>query len=131
MPKGNENTVMTNMVQGEALQFKDKNTVLNIVGEDGLALRFAHTKHKGDKEVVLKAVNQNPQALDYASDKLRGDKDVVSAALRHLNLSLNYGDDEDGDDEINTILLSVREYGHQILEVLTVSRNNHCFCKME
>jgi hypothetical protein len=95
----------------------DKAAMLNIVQQDGVALRSAHYQIKTNEDVVLAAVQQNGRALEhaisfqnekrivlvavqqnglalqYASKKLQGEREVVLAAVRQNGLALQYADD--------------------------------------
>ena len=83
----NKNVVLEVVKQnGLALQFAseklqdDKNVVLEAIKQDGGALRFAPEELRDDKKVVLEAVKQDGRALRFASEKLCNDKDIQIAA---------------------------------------------------
>jgi hypothetical protein len=53
----------------------DKNIVLAVVSQNGLALETVSDELKDDKDVVLAAVRQNPESMQYASDELKDNTD--------------------------------------------------------
>ena len=90
---------------------RNKEVVLEVVREDGLALQYASKDLRGDKEVVLEAVRQNGRALQYASEDLRGDKEVVLEAVREDGYALQYASEElRGNKE--TVLEAVKQDIH-------------------
>ena len=64
----------------ENIDWNNKNVVLEVVKQNGLALQFASEKLQDDKNVVLEAVKQDGRALRFASEKLCNDKDIQIAA---------------------------------------------------
>jgi hypothetical protein len=62
----------------------DKALVLDAVGNDGKALRYASDALRNDKEVVCAAaVSAEFKALLYASDDLKNDPDLFLTLMRH------------------------------------------------
>jgi hypothetical protein len=49
---------------------------------DGMALRYASERLRGDRGVVLAALQQDGMALQYASESLRADEKVVAHAIK-------------------------------------------------
>ncbi len=88
----------------------DKAKVMEMVKENGWALRSASEELRADKEVVLEAVRQNGRALQYASEALRADRKVVLEAVKQNWIALGYAAVElRGDDEI--MLEAVKQDG--------------------
>ncbi|MCR4792549.1 MAG: DUF4116 domain-containing protein [Lachnospiraceae bacterium] len=88
----------------------DKAKVIEMVKQNGWALRGASEELRADKEVVLAAVSQNGRALQYASAELRADRDVVLEAVKQNWIALGYAADKlRGDDEI--MIAAVKQDG--------------------
>ena len=78
----------------ENIDWNNKNVVLEVVKQNGLALQFASEKLQDDKNVVLEAVKQNGWALAYASENLRDDKDIVLEAVKQNEWALQFASEE-------------------------------------
>ena len=59
---------------------KTRKQLLEVVKQDGWALRYASAALKDDREIVLEAVKQNGDALYYASAALQDDREIVDCA---------------------------------------------------
>eukprot|EP00931_Biecheleriopsis_adriatica_P055652 TRINITY_DN32955_c0_g1_i1.p1 TRINITY_DN32955_c0_g1~~TRINITY_DN32955_c0_g1_i1.p1 ORF type:complete len:499 (+),score=96.41 TRINITY_DN32955_c0_g1_i1:195-1499(+) len=63
---------------------------LNVVRQDGLALRSVSDELRDNGIIVLEAVKQNSRALKYASSRLRADRDFVLTAVRLNSEAVKY-----------------------------------------
>jgi len=59
----------------------NKEFITEAVGQNGLLLKYASKKLKGDFDTVLKAVQQNGDAFEFASENLKNNKDIIYAAI--------------------------------------------------
>ena len=74
----------------------DKDYVLEAVGENVFALKYASPELQNDKDVVLKTIENNVAALHYASDDLQNDEDIKAIAESYEGFD-DLGDDDPGD----------------------------------
>jgi hypothetical protein len=82
------NTVSNNLYFGDKSPEKlknDKDFVLAVVNNFGLALQYASDEVKANPKVVLAAVNNFGLALKYASDKMKANPKIVMAAISYLS----------------------------------------------
>jgi hypothetical protein len=61
---------------------QNRNFMLRVVAQNGLALHWASLELQNDKELVMVALKQNPYAWNYVSRFLRRDKEVVLTLLK-------------------------------------------------
>ena len=66
---------------GERVDWKNRDSVLNMVKQDGNNLAHASKRLKNNKNVVLAAVTQNGYALRHASKRLGRNAEIVRAAV--------------------------------------------------
>jgi hypothetical protein len=83
-----------NDLYGSAPFNSDKDIVLAVVLEDGLALEHASPELRNDREIVISAVRENGGALQYASPELRYDREIVLFAVGQCGSALQYASDE-------------------------------------
>ncbi len=69
---------------------KDHDKVLEIVKQNGLALRYAVSTLKDDPNIVNAAVSNNGMALRWASDELKRELDIVETAVSNAGDALEY-----------------------------------------
>ena len=74
--------------QHEAMS--DRNFIIDVVKQHGVALSYVSAKLQRDKIVVIIAVNQNGLALRVANSALRGDKEVVTEAVKQDGTAILY-----------------------------------------
>lgn len=60
---------------------KNKEMILQVVKENGQALKFVDKSLQDDKEIALAAVKQDAFALSFVSARLKNDKNVLSQAI--------------------------------------------------
>ena len=90
-----------------------REAVVAMVSQNGLALRYAPDHLRANKAVVLAAVSQIGWALLSASQALRADKEVVLAAVRKNGLALGYASEAlKADKEV--VLAAVRQTGEAL-----------------
>ena len=69
-------------ISGAAEELKgDRETVMEAVRQDGLALKYATEELKGDREIVLAAVSQDGRALRHATEELKGDVEMMGNVI--------------------------------------------------
>jgi hypothetical protein len=78
----------------------DKELVMTIVGQCGLALECASASFKADPEVVLEAVRDDARALTHASACLTGDKEFAVLACKIHGHSLLFLEQFKGNWEV-------------------------------
>jgi hypothetical protein len=71
----------------------NKHSLLELISQDGLNLRYACSTLKKDRDVVLAAVTQQGAAMQFADKTLQSDKQIVAAALQdNAEASIAYVD---------------------------------------
>ena len=86
------------------LNMNNRNFMLNVVKQEGMALEHASDDLKGDKDLVREAVQQNWSALQHASADLKGDKDIVMEAVKQNGNALEHASaDLQGDEELKRL----------------------------
>lgn len=62
-------------------QKNDKDFVLGVVGQNGIALQHASRELRGNREVVIASIKSDPMALAFASTELKNDLEIVTRAV--------------------------------------------------
>lgn len=86
----------------------DAAVVLEAVGEDGKALRFANETLRGDQGIVAVAVAADAGALEFASEALQDDRELVRTALAKDGCALAFAS-EDLRSDSELVLQAVRQ----------------------
>ena len=83
------------------IDWNDKNTAIEKIKKNPLALRFASSELKNDKEVVMTAVGKFGfgDCVRHASDNLKNDREVVMTAVKNNGLALKLLSDKFKDDK--------------------------------
>ena len=98
----------------------ERETMLAVVGQNGLALKYASAALRGDREIVLVAVQNNGKALQYASEELRRDREIVLGAVGQTGLALKFASEVlKADKEI--VLVAVQNLGWALQFASTLS----------
>jgi hypothetical protein len=88
--------------------FTDKQTMINLVTNNGILLKEASSELQNDIDVVLAAGTENVHALKYASAKLTGNTEFISNFVININSNaIQYAKNEEGYDE-NIILAIIK-----------------------
>ena len=89
---------------------KDRDIVLSIVRENGLALQYADVSLRKDPDVVLDAICNNLSAIDFADPSLREDREFIYWAVQ-IGVCLVYAhEDLRKDREIVLAAVSTNRY---------------------
>eukprot|EP00971_Amphidinium_carterae_P160238 3176619-Amphidinium_carterae.2 len=92
------------------IDFCHRETVLALVKQSGLTLRWAAEAFRGDIEIVNVAVLQNWQALQFAHERCKADHNLVLAAVQQNGLALRWASEScQSDREI--VLVAVKQDG--------------------
>ena len=67
---------------------RNRQCVLEVVSQDGMALENVDSSFTEDREIVLAAVRQNGLALEHADSSFTEDREIVLAAVRQNGLAL-------------------------------------------
>jgi hypothetical protein len=79
--------------------FNDKNIIMNVVKNNGLALQYASERLQDDEEIVMIAIQNNMWALNFASERLKDDKEIVMTAVQNSKWALKYTSERLQDDK--------------------------------
>eukprot|EP00971_Amphidinium_carterae_P105939 2098220-Amphidinium_carterae.1 len=77
-------------VQKLAMRAGEPAAALEVVTNNGMALRWAPESLQDMEGIVLPAVSNNGLALEFASTRLTNTRGVVSAAVRQNGLALQF-----------------------------------------
>ncbi len=95
---------------------KDREIVLTVVQQNGMALQFANESLKKDREIVLAAIKKNGDALAYADKSFKKDREIVLAAIKQHGWAFVYADESLKKDR-EIVLAAVTQAGHTLQRI--------------
>ena len=88
----------------------DRNFMIEVVKQNGYAVKHASDELRADQAIVMAAVKQHGWALRYASNKLKNDRDIVMAAVKKYGYPLRHASDELKADR-DIVMAAVKQNG--------------------
>ncbi len=79
--------------------WNNKEVVIAVVKQEGMALKYASDELKNDKDVVIKAIHSNDEAFKYVSNELRNDKEFIIGVVQQCVKVVQWLPDEVKRDE--------------------------------
>ena len=88
-------TILSELLEDADSDLKqDRDFVMMVVQQSGLALEFAHEDLKRDFDIVMAAVKQNGYALRHAHESMKRNREIALAAVEQDYSALQYAPED-------------------------------------